>query len=152
MLSDVHIEKTLLGLMMVEPSAIPTALELQPIDFSLTSHRIIFAAMRDMASVGIDINEATVISELSRLGRLESVGGRGYVLSALEGVPRGQSPLSYMRLLKRKTAVRKIAGACELAQSRIEAGDDPEEILGELSGVLPGDANGTGYRPSTKHC
>ena len=40
MLADAHVEKTLLGLMMLDPVAVPTALELQPIDFNLSSHRV----------------------------------------------------------------------------------------------------------------
>ena len=52
--------------------------------------------MREMAAAGLEINVATVVSELSRVGALEGVGGSGYVYAAAEGIPSGKSPLSYM--------------------------------------------------------
>jgi len=133
MMHDEFMEKTVLGAMLLDAEAFATGLELEPGDFYLTSHRRIFGRMLAMHAAGTAVDSLTLISELARTMELDSVGGAGYIARLTEDLPHRFHPSSYAKLLRKHATTRKIANLCALMQTRAEGGDDPEEILAEIS-------------------
>lgn len=132
-MNDPHMEKTVLGSMLSNRAAFDEGLNLEPADFSLDSHRRIFSRMVTMHVSGLAVDISTLISDFLRTNELGSIGGAGYLADLTSGIPREHNPKSYMRILKRETARRNILNLCAGATSRAELGDEPEDILSELS-------------------
>lgn len=145
--TSLHAEITILGGMLVEPSLVPDALDLLvPNDFSLDSHRRIFAAMERLAKLSQSIDIVTITEELTRKKELDSVGGLSYLASLSEGLPRRLSIESYVRIVRDKSLARGVMNVAE--RGALEAGDGQEEAavvlertiqeLRELADSAPG--------------
>src|SRR5258707_7046338 len=87
--TSVHAEMTILGAMLVEPLAIVDAtMLLKTDDFSLDSHRKIYAAMLHLSEVGHAVDIVTISEELRKKKELDSIGGQAYLASLSEGLQR----------------------------------------------------------------
>ncbi len=74
------VERGLLGLLLVDPSCLPDATQLDPDDFLDPRHGRLFAILRELAAAGHpDRGPAALVLELQRRGELEAVGGVNYV-------------------------------------------------------------------------
>jgi replicative DNA helicase len=121
-----HIEVTTLGAVMLEPSALVSAQEsLRVADFALDSHKRIYTAILHLAKSTTTVDSSLVIEELDRRRELDAVGGRPYIYSLTEGIPRNFNIESYIRVVKEKSRLR----AAMLLANRIEseASDEQED-------------------------
>jgi replicative DNA helicase len=124
--TSTHAEMTILGAMLVEPERVQDALDLLVAgDFSLDSHRQIFAAMERLAKLSQPIDIVTITEELMRKKELDSVGGLPYIASLSEGLPRKLSIESYVRIVRDKSRARALINLAERAAE--EASDGQEE-------------------------
>src|SRR6195952_6179985 len=95
--ASVHTERVILGSMLSDPVAVVDATaKLQADDFSLDSHRRIYGAMLELSELGHAIDFITVAEVLIRRKELEAVGGRAYLMSLTEGLPRHLAIESYV--------------------------------------------------------
>ncbi len=108
-------------------------------DLALESHRRIFARMLDLHERGEKIDRITVAGELMRRGELESVGGLTMLVSLDEGMPVIASVDAYIRAIKDKSALRKIAVSAQHLMNRaMLAEESPEDILAGAEETLLG--------------
>jgi replicative DNA helicase len=70
-----------------------------PDDFSLDSHRRIYARMIDLAESSRPIDTITLTDKLEAGKDLAAIGGVGYVASLMDGVPDRPSIESYVRIV-----------------------------------------------------
>ena len=99
-------------------------------DFALEKHRRIFARMSELHERGEKIDRVTVANELLRYNELESVDGLSYLVSLDDGLPRISNLDSYIKIVRDKATLRRIAVASQQLMNRaLLAEDDPEEIL-----------------------
>ena len=104
-----HAEKTILGAILLENSAFyEAAQELRAEEFYLDSHRRIFSCVARLIGRGSAADTTTLPEELRETQELEAVGGIGYVLELIEGVPRNFAISSYVRLVKEKASLREL--------------------------------------------
>lgn len=61
-----RVEHSVLGAILSDGRLFKQAAEIRPADFSLDSHRIIFARMGDLAAAGRPIDIVTLVEELER--------------------------------------------------------------------------------------
>jgi len=102
----------------------------EPEDFSLESHRRIFARMKDLYDRGEKIDRVTLANELMKQGQIESVGGFSYLVSLDEGLPELSNLDSYIRIVKDKATLRKLIFSAQKLIDRCFIGEeDPDEIL-----------------------
>lgn len=128
--SSPHAEITILGAMLVEPDTIIEAIDiLDPEDFSLDSHRRIYAAILHLSQAGHPVDIVTVGDRLRKKKELESIGGISYLASLSEGLPRKLSIESYVRIVKDKSRLRE---AMSVASMLTEAASDQSEESGAL--------------------
>lgn len=146
-----HAENTVLGAMLSDEVCLNEAVShLREQDFSLTSHRTIFRAMREMAEVGTGVDLVTVGNKLTEKHQLEDVGGMPYLFSLTDGIPRHPSIGDYSRILRRKSTARAIMYACEEGLKRgADESEDPQDTLTYLSDVMTAELAGTGQRKAT---
>jgi replicative DNA helicase len=64
---------------------------LQPEDFYLDSHRIIFSRMKQMAQHNMAIDLITLMNVLSKKKEVDVVGGHAYLFSLTDGLPYRRS-------------------------------------------------------------
>src|SRR5699024_7143661 len=91
-------ERSVLGAMLRSREAALLAMEtLQPEDFYDPANRDIYAAMQALASASQPIDLVTLDGELSRRGKLESVGGAAYLVELSRSVPSAVNARAYIR-------------------------------------------------------
>ena len=132
--ASLHAERTILGAMLVEPLAIVDAtMLLKADDFSLDSHRKLYEAILRISETGYAVDDITVCEELSRQKQLDAVGGRAWVASLSEGLPRKLSIESYVRIVRDKSLMRQLMSVCD--HGMMEAADQSLEALDVLNQV-----------------
>jgi replicative DNA helicase len=136
--SAVHAELAILGSMMLDAVAIMDATEkLVAEDFSLDSHQRIYRVIVDLLAKGHSVDYVTVIEGLSRRHELDSIGGREYLFSLTEGIPRHMNVESYVRIVKDKSLLRQLMGIfTEGLATASDQDQDATEVLNNVEHQL----------------
>lgn len=132
------VERLLLGLAMIDEAALlELRTRIEGRDFALRSHQIIYDAILEILDRGDKPDRVVVAQELMDRGQLDAAGGLGYLVELDSGVPPIPSIDAYVRVLRRKSLLRRIAlGANVLLDKAIRGDDEPEEILARASGNI----------------
>jgi len=105
-----EIERLVLGAMLTDVEAAPMiAGSLQGDDFSLTKHRLLFAAACALIESGEHLDAQQLGTALRKAGKLEAVDGIGYIVSLDDDLPRVFGLDGYIRTLRQKTILRQAA-------------------------------------------
>ncbi|HET7588569.1 MAG TPA: DnaB-like helicase C-terminal domain-containing protein [Solirubrobacterales bacterium] len=98
---NIEAEASVLGAMLVSEPVLPAVqaeVGLQPDDFYLDRHRLLFAAILKLAGDGKPVDELTVVD---RLGEdLEKTGGRHYVSELAAKVPSAANGIHYAKIVR----------------------------------------------------
>ncbi|MGA2712285.1 MAG: replicative DNA helicase [Bryobacteraceae bacterium] len=129
--ANIDAERFILGSVLLDDARfIDIAGVLTNDDFALEKHRRIFARMSELHGRSEKIDRVTVANELLRYNELESVDGLSYLVSLDDGLPRISNLDSYVKIVRDKATLRRIAVASQQLMNRaLMAEDDPEEIL-----------------------
>jgi len=129
--ASIDAERSILGAILLDNFAYNQAAEaLRPDDFSLDSHRRIYARMVDLAESGRPIDIITLTEELGRRKEVEAVGGVAYISSLTDGVPRRPNIEHYVHIVRDKALLRGLIHAANGAIARaLEQAEPAEEIL-----------------------
>jgi replicative DNA helicase len=129
--ANIDAERFILGSVLLDDSRfIDIAGILNNEHFALEKHRRIFTRMTELHERGEKIDRVTVANELLRYNELESVDGLSYLVSLDDGLPRISNLDSYVKIVRDKSTLRRIAVASQQMMNRaLMAEDDPEDIL-----------------------
>jgi putative DNA primase/helicase len=127
-----RLERSVLGAILVDGRVYEQIAGLRSDDFSLTSHRLIFTRMGDLATAGRPIDIVTVVEELERHQELQTVGDVGYVSGLMDGVPEPPSILHYVEMM-REAADRR--HAARLGESVQRIAEDPSISTAALAEI-----------------
>jgi replicative DNA helicase len=124
-------ERSILGAILLDNDIFPQAAEsLRGDDFSLDSHRRIYARMVELNETSRPIDIVTLTEELGRHKEVEAVGGVAYISSLTEGLPRRENIEHYVKIVKDKAVLRALIHAANAAITRaLEQSDTTEEIV-----------------------
>ena len=136
--ANVGAERSILGAILLDNFSYNQAAEhLRTEDFSLDSHRRIYARMVDLAESSRPIDMITLIEELERHKELQAIGDVGYVSSLLEGVPERPSIEHYVRIVRDKALLRGLISAANTAIARASEQSDPaDEVLSDAEAAI----------------
>jgi replicative DNA helicase len=136
--ANVEAERSILGAILLDNFSFNQAAEhLHPEDFSLDSHRKIYARMVELAESSRPIDLITLSEELDRAKELESIGDVAYVSSLLDGVPDRPSIEHYVKIVRDKAMLRGLIHAANAAISRAADQSDPaEDILSDTEAAI----------------
>jgi replicative DNA helicase len=135
--ASVEAERSILGAILLDNHSYNEAAErLRAEDFSLDSHRRIYARMAELIDARHAVDIVTLSEELARRKEVEAVGGVAYLASLTEGLPRRPSIEEYVRIVKDKSLGRQLIGICSTAITR--AADQSEEALAVLDAAESG--------------
>jgi hypothetical protein len=135
----VEAEKTLLGLILLEASVhMARATGMRVSDFVLEAHQLIFASIIALYERGENIDRITVAAELDRRGELAKIGGITYLISLDEKMPRILNPDSYVKLIRDKSASRRLINVCDAMTKTALAdkGSDPAALITKTHKLL----------------
>jgi putative DNA primase/helicase len=146
--SDVDVERSVLGAVLIDSRLYKQAAELRPDDFSLDSNRRIFARMIDLDGAGRPIDILTLQEELGGHGELDAIGGATYLASLIDGVPDRPSIQHYVRMVRtcadRRRAAKLVVKAQRLADdpsvpttALAEIGNDLTELVASIESLPP---------------
>lgn len=136
--ANIDAEKFILGSLMLDDSRfIDVGCSLKGDDFALEKHRRIFQRMSELHERGEKIDRVTLANELLRRGELESVDGLSYLISLDDGLPQISNLDSYVRIIRGKAMLRRIAIASQHMMNRaLLAEEDPADILASAEQTL----------------
>ncbi|GGI95177.1 replicative DNA helicase [Alicyclobacillus cellulosilyticus] len=127
-------EQAVLGAMLISADAVAVAVEwLEPEDFYVQAHQVIFAAMRELYEAGQPIDVVTTTAQLqAKEGLLEQAGGLEYIANLAEAIPTALHIEQYVQIVRDKSLLRNIIRvATEIAQEGYRGELSGEELLAE---------------------
>jgi replicative DNA helicase len=131
-------ERSILGAILLDNFSYNQAAEhLKVEDFSLDSHRRIYARMVDLAESSRPIDRITLIEELDQHKELQAVGDVGYVSSLTDGVPYRPSIEHYVKIVRDKALLRGLISAASTAIARAsDQADAAEDVLSDAEAAI----------------
>lgn len=125
-------EASLLGTMMVYPSAARVAMEegLNEEDFFVEANQRIFEAMQELYRKGDPIDLTTVFTMLRDMGLADKMGGIEYLTQLSEAAVTSANTKSYVDVIHNKALMRKMIEAAEkVVDEGFEGQTDIDEYL-----------------------
>jgi replicative DNA helicase len=134
--ANLDAERSILGAILLDNKAYDeaAALGLTAGDMSCDSHRKIYSAMQAIAESSRAVDTITLPEELSCRHQFEAVGDYGYISGLVDGVPDRPSIRHYVKIVREKSAQRKLVHACNATIGAVGDGyssQDAMEGLGE---------------------
>jgi replicative DNA helicase len=128
---NLEAEESVLGAVLLDPELIHALVTLlRPEDFFLEKHRWIWEAYLALYDRREAIDPVTVADELERQGRLQELGGRGFLIGLAARVPTTVHAIDYARLVERDAIRRRLLeAATQIARMAYE---EPSGEIDEL--------------------
>lgn len=123
-------ERSVLGAMLRSREAALLAIEtLQPEDFYDPANREVYAAMQSMAMASRAIDLVTLDEELTRRGKLDTVGGAAYLVELSRSVPSAANARAYINIVDQKSTLRKLIAASEQILQACYAEEEETQVV-----------------------
>lgn len=154
---DIESEKVLLGTALLNSKAILIISDiLDPGDFYLENHRIVYRRMLALLAERTGIDVYTVRSELDRNGELEKVGGMPFLFTLTDGMGTAANVKHYAHVVRERSVSRRLISLGNQLQAEAWSGEDPprvvlERIQTELIGLY-GREQDEGLKPMDEVC
>jgi len=126
---NLEAEKSVLGAVLLDNAAVNAAAELLTSeDFYGEAHRLIFGAMCELSEAGAPIDAVTLAERLG--DNVERAGGKEYLSTLVDGLPRALNVGQYARIVKDKASLRNlISSANNIITSALSQEDETDEII-----------------------
>ena len=109
---DLEAEKCLLGSLMLDKEAINKVVDfLKAEDFYKEINQRIYEALIDLFERREPIDFLSLTTRLKEKGRLEDIGGSGYLTDCINSVPTASHVLNYAKIVQRKKILRELISA-----------------------------------------
>lgn len=134
----VEVEKHIIGAMFLDPEAVGSALEaLQPEDFYLEKHQVIFEAVQGLFERNTPADLITISEALRKLQKFEMSGGDAYLLEISSEVVSSANVEQHCQIVKEKSLLRKLIGsATKMLEKAYDGSQEPREIMDQAEGEI----------------
>lgn len=128
---DTEAEQAVLGAMLIDPEAVPRAIELlRAEDFYRPAHRLVFEVMMDLFDRSSAVDVVTVVASLRQSGRLDAVGGAAYLAELQDAVPTSANIAYHARIVADRALLRSLIDAgTNIVRQGYEAEEDSATLL-----------------------
>ena len=132
--NNVEAEVAVLGAMLLAPDAAAGAFSALRFDgaFYRPAHQAIFNAMLELNGGKSEaaLDPVVLADHLERLGRLDEVGGRGYLTQLMDSVPTAANIEHYIEIVRQNAILRRVISACTNAIAQCyDTTDNVNEVL-----------------------
>ncbi len=136
--ADIDAERSVLAACMLSADACDEAIvALKPESFLRVGHRIIFAAIMEMAAEGLHPDVVSLADKLSTKGELDTAGGRIYLVDLNANSFALTNWRRHIDIVKRTAIQRElIKAAAEINALAYDAPDDLSKVVEEAERVL----------------
>ena len=129
----VSLEESVLGAIMIDKDGFPSIIEiLRKESFYLEKNQIIFGVMSDLFGKSQAIDLLTVHEALKKLGKLEEVGGIGYLIDLTNKVGSAANIEFHARIIAQKFIQRELIRVS--TQIIHDSYEDTKDVLDLLDG------------------
>ncbi|MGA7825168.1 MAG: replicative DNA helicase [Steroidobacteraceae bacterium] len=109
---SIEAEQAVLGGLLLDPAAWDNVADVvRQEDFYRPDHRLIFAAIAQVAGDGKPCDAVTVSGELERSGKLEAAGGLAYLSSIARDTPTAANARAYAQIVRERSLLRQLIEA-----------------------------------------
>ena len=135
---DLDAEESVLGAMLVSPTAVAIVSEiLQPDDFYRRSHATIYQTILEMYGAGETVDSITLTNGLGTRGLLDQVGGRAVVHTLASTVPAAANARHYADIVRDAATYRSLIRAgTEIAELGYEHVGEPQELVDQAEQIV----------------
>ena len=132
--SNVKAERCVLGAMLRSREAAMQADEsLAARDFYDPANREVFSAMHALLASSRPVDLVTLDEELTRRGKLETVGGGAYLVDLTQDVPFTENLKDYIRIVDEKATLRRLIAAADQISRESFIGDKSNQEILEIA-------------------
>lgn len=135
---DLEAEKSVLGAILIDPSAINLVIEiLKPEHFYAEEHRIIFSAMLTLFEKHQPIDIITLTAQLKQSGSFKKTGGSSYLSDLINTVPTSAYIEHYARIVKNQFVKRSLISlSSRLVEKAFDEKGDVKRLLDEAESSI----------------
>jgi len=127
-------EQSVLGSILIDPACLDTLTSIiSSSDFYLEEHQSIYTAMQGMYLKSKNIDVVTLIDELVKEGIYDAAGGKEYIRLIAETVPTAANVKDYAEIVRSKSTLRALIGACEEVTEDAYTEEEEVERLVEMA-------------------
>ena len=127
---DIEAEQAVLGSMLTDKEAVIAAVEvLKEEDFYREDNKTIYRAILNLYNIGEPIDIITLKSELTSMGKFETIGGLEYLADLPEKVPTTANVDKYIKIVEEKSILRNLI---KTANDLITLGYDQTQEVEDL--------------------
>jgi replicative DNA helicase len=136
--NSAEVEKHVIGAVLLGDEDAHVAFErLQPDDFYMEKHQVIWEGMRTLVSSGVRVDLITLGDVLRKSGTFSKSGGDPYMMEVSAEVVSAANVEQHAEIIKEKSLLRKlIAGAIRLQESAFDPEKEAAMVLGEAETLL----------------
>lgn len=136
-------EASVLGGVLIDRGALALLDDLEPDDFYDHKHKIVFQAIRNLEARQQPIDVVTLEVEIDRQGKLDAIGGVGFIGELALRVPTAENVATYKATVRQDAINRRvmvgIASAAERARNWPHSASEMlDELLGDLERIRTG--------------
>ena len=129
---NLEAERSVLGALLLHADAVADVSFLQPEDFYLHRHQLIFGAVLSCYNTRNTTDPIAVEEDLSRKGVLQEAGGREILLDLMESVVSAAGVVYHAEIVREKSVLRRLLGTChEIARMSYENQMEAKDLLDE---------------------
>ena len=129
---NIEAEESVLGAMLVSESTLTRVIDevkLNPLDFYLDKHRLIFETVHDLYAESKPVDELSVSEALTQRNQIEDAGGRHYVSELTAKVPAAANAKHYAEIVQQNSLLRRLLTAGQEIQGWVNDRDgEPKEL------------------------
>ena len=104
-----HLEQAVLGGIICRPDLLAELDTLETEDFSEHHHRVVFEGLRNLEASRTPIDVLTLEVEIEKAGRLDAIGGVGFLGQLCLSAPTIANASEYAKQIQERATVRRVA-------------------------------------------
>jgi replicative DNA helicase len=135
---SLEVEASLLGSLLIDgDNFVKISDQIDPNDFYGERHRVIFSAMRRLYDKRSQLDILTLSEQLKNMGRLDDIGGSGYLTELTNTVPTAAHLEQYAEIVADKAIRRRLISASqEIAGIGLDENKSLQELIEEAETKL----------------
>jgi replicative DNA helicase len=136
---NIEAEESVLGAMLVAEPALGRVIDevkLNPGDFYLEKHALIFGAVHDLYAASKPVDELSVSEALIQRNEIDEAGGKHYVSELAAKVPAAGNAKHYAEIVQQNSLLRRLLGAGQEIQGWVHERDGAPRELSERAEKL----------------
>ncbi|MDO4515688.1 MAG: replicative DNA helicase [Bacillota bacterium] len=131
---SVEAEQSVLGAMLIDARCIPDVIEsLSGQDFYLKANREIYETIYSMFNFSATIDPVTVLDQMKLTGVYDENTSRNYILQLMEITPTSANVKEYVRIVKDKALLRRIAETAKEMTALVQEGGETAQTVLDLA-------------------